>query len=155
MLFILFLRHPRNLFPDSSVGHEACITTSKPALALATVHKPLALCGLKQAGPSHPQPCTPASLVMSERATWGPGRLQEELPGEFRQGRQPRLTYGPWQRGATGEDSTRHLPFTTADTVKPPTNQVSSHKLPPVLTPTLTILLRCSVLGTHQKQPTA
>lgn len=34
---------------------------------------------------------------MSEGATWGSGKVQGEFPGEFGQGRQPQLTYGPWQ----------------------------------------------------------
>lgn len=54
-----------------------------------------------------------------------------------------------------GGDSTQHLPFTTADTVKPPTNQGSFLQASPILMPTLKTLLRPSVLATHQKHPKA
>lgn len=92
---------------------------------------------------------------MSEGATWGPGGVQGESPGEFGQGRQPQLTYGPWQRETMGEDSTQHLPFTTADTVKTPTNQGFFPQASPGLTPTLKILLRLSIPATHQKHSKA
>lgn len=59
------------------------------------------------------------------------------------------------KRNHGGGLSTRHLPFTTTDTVKPPTHQVFFPQVSPVLTPTLTTVLRCSILSTHQKQPKA
>lgn len=58
MLVFLFLSDPGSLFPDSSVGHEARITTPKPSWALATVPKlqPCVASSRLGAGPSHLQP---------------------------------------------------------------------------------------------------
>lgn len=102
MLVFLFLNHPGHLFPDSGPYRlhyhpKACLGPCHSAQAPA-------LCGLQQVGrwAQPPATCTPASSVMSERATWGPGRLQEELPGEFRQGRQPPLTYGSLAKRSHG-----------------------------------------------------